>query len=796
MGEVSAEAGAIGTSPSDIATGLTLGVLGGAFHFLCWIFRLIADGTSYLLSMLMSFMSQALFVIPDFTNQANFNSTSQYVQAGSAAGGAWTAVLNLTHLFQYLGFFVLVIAFTIYMGKMALGLNSQSFTILTVMRLCLPVFLIVLWPYIVSGLAVGTTALSLWIYEQGPNQVYAAFNALNVSQSTPLTANTSAGAAALETTGSLWAPLGLGVSASVTMHTILNNILAIVFGITEFLSIVGILYGLSKLHAGKEAGLKIIAGAFTAFFLTIAASHIVVWFAKPSPMPTGSLAGGLVNNSSNVSAPSVLSPSQPGNINGSIAYPGANVEPGDNSGNQVAITPLQAPSNVPTISAATGVSDIYDTLPSSQVTQTQITPLQDMGDSLANLVNSFLRMVCALWGTVIIFSVLLAKFYQIVMIFLLYFLGYVVIGLYGNPETEGYPKSFWLIFLKYHLFSPVWALALVAINLLAGVNWSILLGQNMGVFGNVLMILGGFTVFQNNQDLAALFSTDKDKGGSAKEFMRDGMALMRTAGIATQVLSGAPMQYAAAKATGLAGGAVGAAGGVMPGAWSAINGGGFEALGSAVSGGFNAGSQKGSALGAGGVKSMNMVANSLTGDAGKEIHGTGGKDKKPEKHHGIRDLGGHLQSIAGQVAGPDMPGSPTPGVGGVNLGGVGNISPVTPSPGNPYQQVGRSKGSGGSGGGGSVTAGGQPVSFTKGGWPTSEGYANINKALGTNFQDSTLDNPLEYAQRDAQWRESVSGNPNEWLENYDKSNPDHQNYSQKRWEDILNNKMPPSQGTA
>ena len=82
----------------------------------------------------------------------------------------------------------------------------------------------------------------------------------------------------------------------------------------------------------------------------------------------------------------------------------------------------------------------------------------------------------------------------------------------------------------------------------------------------------------------------------------------------------------------------------------------------------------------------------------------------------------------------------------------------------------------------SIKAGGTKVDFTKGGWPTSQGYSNINKKLGTNFNAKPLKSPLEYAQRDAQWRRSITGSPDEWL---DKPKPGH---SQDRWKSILDNR--------
>ena len=627
-----------GTQPGTVQTGIANTVSAYFWHGCCLVLRWIGDFFSTLLSMIYGYLSEALFVVPDFTNQAFFYSAQNTANAVVPVASAWQAIVNLTHVFQYLGFFILVISFTIYVGKQALGLNAQSFSILTVLRLLFPAILIFVWPYITSWMASITTSLSFYIYNQCPNNVNNVFSSLTSSQNIAPAITSTISTSTI--TGQSYTPLNtLDMRAAFTTN--MGTLISVIFWIGICLCILGFFYGLSKISSGKEDGLKIIGGALIGFFFIFFASQIVTFFSTGGGALTG-----LANPNIGVAVPGTgLLPQ-----GYAQATTPVNVQPGT----AVASAPTPGPSvpspftNINT--ATTGPADQYDTA----------------NDTFNNLLNSLMRFIICLWGVFIIISILLAKGFQLIMIFVLIFLGYPAIGLYGNPATEAYPQSFFKLFVKYHLYCPMWALALVALNLLAGLNWSVISGSAVGVFATSFMILGGLTLVQNSQDLAALFTTSAGgTGGTASNFMKDAMSVIRTAGIAGQALTSPFMQQMAGHAGGatgaLAGGVVGAAGGLIQGV-SAPTGGPqsvsptlLTSIASGASSGAGQGFNSGKILSSGGSKALNMVSNSLAGDAGKPIPGSGGGGKAPATVPGISNVGSHLQTTVGDAVAAAIP---------------------------------------------------------------------------------------------------------------------------------------------
>ncbi len=495
--------------PNTVQKGIENLLASHTWHWLAAGIRWIADFLSLVLQAVYGFLSQGLLVVLDFTNP------STYGQAGM------NTVANLTHIFQYIGFILLLVTFIFFMARMALGLNNQTVTIFTVVRLILPTFLLLTWPYIVSWMANLSTYLAIYLYSQNPVTVNNVFAAVNTSGSTLAATNPNISAP----------PFGNYLSAFLDQFIQLK-LVAVAIG--TLFCVFGMIHGLIRMDKGREGGLKIFVGALTCLFFIYWAPSLISYFATNG--------GGAF-----VAHPLASSGVPP--LNGPSGLPQGVTSFSNATINSAPITPAPTPG-----------PNTFATGPG------QPQPQYDPNiDTVGNIINSILRVFVSLWGVFICFSILIAKGYQLIMIFILFFLGFPAIGLLGHPSTEHIPVNALKVFIKYHLYGPIWALVLVAMNILTLLNWGSVFSPGIGSFVSAFMILAGLTLIQNAQDVTALFSTNHGgQGGSASNFMRDGMSVIRTA---ASVVTGASVVGAAVsgqRAQGVAS-AIGSAAGSMAG---------------------------------------------------------------------------------------------------------------------------------------------------------------------------------------------------------------------------------------
>lgn len=224
---------------------------------------------------------------------------------------------------------------------------------------------------------------------------------------------------------------------------------------------------------------------------------------------------------------------------------------------------------------------------------------------MAKFGGGLLKCGAALWGLIVCFGVIFAKFFQVLNLWVLFLLGPAFIGCLGHPATA---PIFWgalRYFVKLLLYSVIWAITLVGLYLIPNIDWGI---ETIGV--NSLLtacaVIAGLQMIGNVQEFASLFTTFSGgnlKGEGIKDFARDTLA------------AGAAMNSVRLNAaggvkavTGETGQAVGTAAGAMVGSI-------IPALGTSA----------GALAGGRFVKGLNMMGN-MAGMGGKE---RGGEEGSP-----------------------------------------------------------------------------------------------------------------------------------------------------------------------
>ncbi len=145
---------------------------------------------------------------------------------------------------------------------------------------------------------------------------------------------------------------------------------------------------------------------------------------------------------------------------------------------------------------------------------------------LAEFSAGLLKCGVAIWGLIICFAVIFAKFFQVLNLWVLFVLGPIFIGCLGHPATS---PIFWgaaRYFIKLLLYSVIWAITLVGLYLIPNINWGV---ETIGVNSllTAVAVLAGLQLIANVQEFASLFTTFSGanlKGDGYKEFTRDTQA--------------------------------------------------------------------------------------------------------------------------------------------------------------------------------------------------------------------------------------------------------------------------------
>ena len=129
----------------------------------------------------------------------------------------------------------------------------------------------------------------------------------------------------------------------------------------------------------------------------------------------------------------------------------------------------------------------------------------------------------AIWGLIVCFSVIFAKFFQVLNLWVLFILGPIFIGCLGHPSTA---PIFWgaaRYFVKLLLYSVIWAITLVGLYLIPNINWGV---ETIGVNSllTAVAVLAGLQLIANAHEFASLFTAFKGgnlSGEGYKQFTRD-----------------------------------------------------------------------------------------------------------------------------------------------------------------------------------------------------------------------------------------------------------------------------------
>jgi hypothetical protein len=150
---------------------------------------------------------------------------------------------------------------------------------------------------------------------------------------------------------------------------------------------------------------------------------------------------------------------------------------------------------------------------------------------LAEFSAGLLECGVAIWGLIICFAVIFAKFFQILNLWVLFVLGPIFIGCLGHPATA---PIFWgaaRYFIKLLLYSVIWAITLVGLYLIPNINWGI---ETIGVNSllTAVAVLAGLQLITNGHEFASLltsFSGGNVRGDGVKEFTRDTKTVVKGA---------------------------------------------------------------------------------------------------------------------------------------------------------------------------------------------------------------------------------------------------------------------------
>lgn len=245
---------------------------------------------------------------------------------------------------------------------------------------------------------------------------------------------------------------------------------------------------------------------------------------------------------------------------------------------------------------------------------------------LAEFSAGLLKCGAALWGLVVCFLVLFAKFFQALNIWAFLVLGPAFIGCLGHPATA---PIFWgacRYFVKLLLYSVIWAVLLIGLYLIPNINWGV---ETIGVNSllTAVAIIAGLQFIGNVQEFAGLFTTFAGanlKGEGLREFKRDTQTAVKAANETRLKTFGAGKALTGETAQAVATATGSMVGSVIPGLGTA----GGALWGQRVTKGLNAVMQVGSLGGKPDQPSDNPLSNTLKRFSGNVISGNLAKDTR------------------------------------------------------------------------------------------------------------------------------------------------------------------------
>lgn len=491
-------------------------------------------------------LGEVLIPIPDLASKSTFGGLTDANSNQLTARG----VQDVIYIMLWIGIITLFVSFSIHVGSMALDITKHNLNYLIVLRLLIPLMCLFAWPSIVSFCGRFVTDLGYYIYHQNTLETKGVFEGLQNFAITngPISPNGS-----------------YDNSNQYIVQQGFNSIMDLTWGFAGFFCLIGMVYGFFHMRQGVEYGGKIVAGAAVCLLLVGFSPLLITLLTKQAGVEKIGATSPWADKQGQpiFSTRGVL----PNTTNGQFNLPGEkNVE------SQVV---LQSPPAAPPPT---------DTDPNA--------PNPVMAEyNWSQIVSGILKIFISVFGILIVIGVLIAKMYQVVSIFVLLFLGFVFIGLLGHPSSQNICLSGLKLFLKLHLYTPIWALTLLILHWVVHIKFTSNLAGISGIL-TVFAVLAALQVIQNTSDFAGIFSNFNWKtGDTGQRIFSDTVKAAQTTALAAGVATSAPTQKLAGLATGGAGALIGMFGGP---------------------GGAAKGFALGQKLGAGSMKSMNVISNTVS----------------------------------------------------------------------------------------------------------------------------------------------------------------------------------------
>jgi hypothetical protein len=509
-----------GPSQQSIEQGVSAGIFDSmAAHAGDWVANGMSKIGSWALQTLFGIYDQYigtfLIYIPNLASPNTYTALS--------GGNAVQVVLNILQITSGTGIFILVVGFVIDTGQRSSGLWNRFVEPNLVIGFVAAFLCLFGWPSIFSYLSIGVTAMGYYLYNQNTlrtSGVLEGFQNINI--------NATTGSSALQ----------------LSQYDFRGNFITIqgvAWNLIYLVSLGLVVLGLYNCYSAISAGDS--QKGSSRFFQAMAGLILILG------MPTlvhVMITEGVDNISSQSSVTQSIIPGQTQtfSLQGLI----------QSNGIQFPQQGGQASSNIGTAGTTTPTTS-----------------------RLAEFSAGLLECGVAIWGLIICFAVIFAKFFQILNLWVLFVLGPIFIGCLGHPATA---PIFWgaaRYFIKLLLYSVIWAITLVGLYLIPNINWGI---ETIGVNSllTAVAVLAGLQLITNGHEFASLltsFSGGNVKGDGVKEFTRDTKTVVKGANQARlgvfgvgKALTGESSQAVAAATGAFAGSiipGVGSAGGALVG---------------------------------------------------------------------------------------------------------------------------------------------------------------------------------------------------------------------------------------
>jgi len=460
-----------------------------------------------------------LIYIPNLASPNTYTALLNNLGAFNTGANPVQVVLNLLEITSGTGLFILIVGFVIDTGQRSSGLWDRVVDPNLVIGFVAAFLCLFGWPTIFSYLTIGVTAMGYYLYNQNTlrtSGVLEGFQNININ---PATTGTSA--------------------LQLSQYDFRGNFITVqgvVWNLIYLVSLGLVVLGLYNCYSAISAG-DTQKGSFRFFQ---AMSGIILILGMPTLVHVMISQGAdTISSQSLINQSIIPGQTQTYSLQGLIQPNG-----------------IQFPQQAGQASPNIGTAGTTTTPPTSR---------------LAEFSAGLLECGVAIWGLIVCFAVIFAKFFQVLNLWVLFVLGPIFIGCLGHPATA---PIFWgaaRYFMKLLLYSVIWAITLVGLYLIPNINWGV---ETIGVNSllTAVAVLAGLQLITNGHEFASLltsFSGGNVKGEGYKEFTRDTKAVVSGANKARLGVFGVGkgMTGETGQAMAAAGGAF--AGSIIPGVGTA-----------------------------------------------------------------------------------------------------------------------------------------------------------------------------------------------------------------------------------